>query len=385
ARIRRAIALAWHCPDPEHPVDPHTARRAARPLSHLRDRGALRLQPRHPEAVPDRCDQAPDGGRGARHPVAAGDPLADERRGIAVVAVRVGGADRLLALPADDLPGGGDAAVQQVLAAERPRARGARRGAAAPHRLPLARPLRHGRLQALLARQRLLHRLRRREAHRAVRYPGVAPAAGRGGSGARARARPLQAAPCDQGHGAVLGLQLRPALRARRADQAALVLPGAGDDHRHPRGRAAALHAGGGRVHLLPAAAVEPVFAQERVRGRPLRCAVRQSRGAGAGAGQALPRQLRHPDPRPAALRLLRLAPTGGDAHRKIENRMSDFANRKCKPCEGGMKPYSAAEAKELLKDLKGWKIENSRLTKTYAFENYYQTMAFVNALAWVS
>ncbi|HTG96324.1 MAG TPA: 4a-hydroxytetrahydrobiopterin dehydratase, partial [Burkholderiales bacterium] len=49
------------------------------------------------------------------------------------------------------------------------------------------------------------------------------------------------------------------------------------------------------------------------------------------------------------------------------------------------MKPYSAAEAKELLKDLKGWKIENDRLTKTYAFENYYQTMAFVNALAWVS
>ena len=64
---------------------------------------------------------------------------------------------------------------------------------------------------------------------------------------------------------------------------------------------------------------------------------------------------------------------------------MNEFASRKCKPCEGGMKPYSAAQAKELLKDLKGWKIENNRLTKTYAFENYYQTMAFVNALAWIS
>ena len=64
---------------------------------------------------------------------------------------------------------------------------------------------------------------------------------------------------------------------------------------------------------------------------------------------------------------------------------MNEFASRKCKPCEGGMKPYSAAQAKELLKDLKGWKIENNRLTKTYAFENYFQTMAFVNALAWVS
>ena len=64
---------------------------------------------------------------------------------------------------------------------------------------------------------------------------------------------------------------------------------------------------------------------------------------------------------------------------------MSELAKKKCKPCEGGVKPYSATEAKELLKDLKGWKIENNRLTKTYAFENYYQTMAFVNALAWVS
>jgi 4a-hydroxytetrahydrobiopterin dehydratase len=64
---------------------------------------------------------------------------------------------------------------------------------------------------------------------------------------------------------------------------------------------------------------------------------------------------------------------------------MSDFAKKRCKPCEGGMKPYTAAEAKQLLKDLKGWAIENGRLAKTYPFENYYQTMAFVNALAWVS
>jgi len=64
---------------------------------------------------------------------------------------------------------------------------------------------------------------------------------------------------------------------------------------------------------------------------------------------------------------------------------MSELAKKKCKPCEGGVKPYSATEAKELLKDLKGWKIENNRLTKTYAFENYFQTMAFVNALAWIS
>lgn len=64
---------------------------------------------------------------------------------------------------------------------------------------------------------------------------------------------------------------------------------------------------------------------------------------------------------------------------------MNDLATRKCKPCEGAVAPYSAAEAQQLLKQLKGWIIEESRLVKVYPFTNYYQTMAFVNALAWIS
>jgi 4a-hydroxytetrahydrobiopterin dehydratase len=63
----------------------------------------------------------------------------------------------------------------------------------------------------------------------------------------------------------------------------------------------------------------------------------------------------------------------------------SPLAQKKCKPCEGGAKPYTAAEAKQLLKDLKGWGLENGKLVKTYSFKNYYETMAFVNALAWIS
>jgi 4a-hydroxytetrahydrobiopterin dehydratase len=64
---------------------------------------------------------------------------------------------------------------------------------------------------------------------------------------------------------------------------------------------------------------------------------------------------------------------------------MTDLAARKCKPCEGGVAPYSAAEAGELLARLKGWIIEDGKLAKVYPFTNYYQTMAFVNALAWIS
>jgi 4a-hydroxytetrahydrobiopterin dehydratase len=64
---------------------------------------------------------------------------------------------------------------------------------------------------------------------------------------------------------------------------------------------------------------------------------------------------------------------------------MSDLAERKCKPCEGGVAPYDAQQVKDLLKQLKGWIVEDGKLVKVYPFSNYYQTMAFVNALAWIS
>jgi 4a-hydroxytetrahydrobiopterin dehydratase len=64
---------------------------------------------------------------------------------------------------------------------------------------------------------------------------------------------------------------------------------------------------------------------------------------------------------------------------------MSELTAKKCKPCEGGVAPYTPAQAAEMLKQVKGWTIEQGRLVKVYPFTNYYQTMAFVNALAWIS
>jgi 4a-hydroxytetrahydrobiopterin dehydratase len=64
---------------------------------------------------------------------------------------------------------------------------------------------------------------------------------------------------------------------------------------------------------------------------------------------------------------------------------MTDLAKRKCKPCEGGVAPYSPQQAKETMKSLQGWVLEEGKLVKIYPFANYYQTMAFVNALAWIS
>ena len=64
---------------------------------------------------------------------------------------------------------------------------------------------------------------------------------------------------------------------------------------------------------------------------------------------------------------------------------MTDLAKKKCVPCEGGTMPYSEAQAKDMLASLKGWIMEDNALVKLYPFTNYYQTMAFVNALAWIS
>ena len=64
---------------------------------------------------------------------------------------------------------------------------------------------------------------------------------------------------------------------------------------------------------------------------------------------------------------------------------MSTLASKKCRPCEGDVAPYSDAQTKDMLKQLKGWIIDSGRLVKVYPFTNHYQTMAFVNALAWIS
>ena len=64
---------------------------------------------------------------------------------------------------------------------------------------------------------------------------------------------------------------------------------------------------------------------------------------------------------------------------------MNQLLQKRCKPCEGGTVPYNEAQTKEMLAQLKGWIVEDGKLVKLYPFRNYYETMAFVNALAWIS
>ena len=64
---------------------------------------------------------------------------------------------------------------------------------------------------------------------------------------------------------------------------------------------------------------------------------------------------------------------------------MTDLAHRKCKGCEDGVDALKPGEVDNLLKQLDGWSLADGAIAKTYSFKNYDQTMAFVNAAAWIS
>ena len=64
---------------------------------------------------------------------------------------------------------------------------------------------------------------------------------------------------------------------------------------------------------------------------------------------------------------------------------VSELARKKCKPCEGGIDPLSPEQVRPMLKGLAGWSQEGKAIAKTYRFKNYFETMAFVNAAAWIS
>lgn len=66
-------------------------------------------------------------------------------------------------------------------------------------------------------------------------------------------------------------------------------------------------------------------------------------------------------------------------------NEVCNLTDKTCKPCEGGVPPLAQPEIDKLMKELEGWKQFDHLISKTFRFKNYYETMAFVNATAWIS
>ena len=64
------------------------------------------------------------------------------------------------------------------------------------------------------------------------------------------------------------------------------------------------------------------------------------------------------------------------------------LAERKCKPCEGGVQPLSPEAAKELLSALHaGWTYDEpaAKISRLFEFPSFARTIAFTNAVAWIA
>jgi len=62
-----------------------------------------------------------------------------------------------------------------------------------------------------------------------------------------------------------------------------------------------------------------------------------------------------------------------------------DLSSRHCKPCEGGTPPLGKEEVESFLASLAGWELEDGAISRRFEFKNYYRTIAFVNAVAWIA
>lgn len=51
-------------------------------------------------------------------------------------------------------------------------------------------------------------------------------------------------------------------------------------------------------------------------------------------------------------------------------------------PCEGGVKPFTRAEAKKYLKEVDNWNLSGNKITKRLVFRDFVVLIKFVNKLA---
>ncbi|MBL7479456.1 4a-hydroxytetrahydrobiopterin dehydratase [Legionella bononiensis] len=66
----------------------------------------------------------------------------------------------------------------------------------------------------------------------------------------------------------------------------------------------------------------------------------------------------------------------------------SDLSSKHCESCEGIGAALTAEQIKNLMPQLnKHWQVtpDNTIIKRSFSFNNFYETMAFVNAIAWTA
>lgn len=66
---------------------------------------------------------------------------------------------------------------------------------------------------------------------------------------------------------------------------------------------------------------------------------------------------------------------------------MSDLSSRHCIACEGGIPKLPPDRIRVFLGEVVGWVLveKDAAISRTFSFKDYWQTMGFVNAVAWVA
>src|SRR5579863_8103734 len=61
-----------------------------------------------------------------------------------------------------------------------------------------------------------------------------------------------------------------------------------------------------------------------------------------------------------------------------------DLSQKKCRPCEGGMKPLDPAQARALVAQVSPWKLrkDEPRLWREFTFKDFVRAIKFVNKVA---
>ena len=69
---------------------------------------------------------------------------------------------------------------------------------------------------------------------------------------------------------------------------------------------------------------------------------------------------------------------------------MSDLADKKCIPCEGGIPSFNLEEIHKYLKKVDGWDVETENkkdyfITKHFKFNNFLESQSFINQVGEVA
>ena len=64
---------------------------------------------------------------------------------------------------------------------------------------------------------------------------------------------------------------------------------------------------------------------------------------------------------------------------------MSKLAGKKSRPLPAGTPALTRAQIDALHKEVPGWAYDGKVIAKSWSFKNYYETIAFVNAIAYMA